>query len=146
LNDAGAAMKQNGLTFAYHNHNTEFAPVGDTTGWEILLSSTNPADVRIELDVGWVSAAGMDPAAMIRALGPRVVQLHMKDLLPSTQANFNLQMDPTQVGQGRIDWISLLNAARAAGVRHCYVEQEPPFSIDRFDAVAQSAAFLKPLL
>ena len=83
---------------------------------------------------------------MIRSLGPRVVQLHVKDVLPTTKTNTSLTMDPTQIGDGRIDWTGVLAAARDAGVQHCYVEQEPPFAIDRFDAIARSAAFLKPLL
>ena len=49
---------------------------------------------------------------------------------------------PTEVGSGRIDWEQLLPTAFDAGVRKFYVEQEPPFTMDRFDAIEKSRRFL----
>jgi sugar phosphate isomerase/epimerase len=98
--------------------------------------------VFFELDLGWVSTAGLDPAAEIRRLGRRVRWLHVKDVKPTTKRNFALQMDPAVVGEGRIDWPGVLRAARLAGVRHFYIEQEPPFAIPRIEAVRQGYGFL----
>ena len=120
--------------------------MGDTTGWDILASRTDPALVFFEVDTGWVSAAGLDPAPFLRRHRGRVRWLHVKDVRPTTQANFALAMDPTEVGSGRIDWKRVLPAAAAAGVRHFYVEQEPPFTIPRIDAAAKSYGFLRALV
>jgi hypothetical protein len=49
-----------------------------------------------------------------------------------------MRMDPTEVGSGSLAWESLLPAAFAAGVRKFYVEQEPPFNGDRFQAIERS--------
>jgi sugar phosphate isomerase/epimerase len=51
-------------------------------------------------------------------------------------------MKPTEVGSGTLDWRRILPAARTAGARHFYVEQEPPFAIPREEAARKSAAFL----
>ena len=49
------------------------------------------------------------------------------------------------VGSGTLDWAKILPAARAAGVRHFYVEQEPPFTMPRIEAARKSYAFLSAL-
>jgi sugar phosphate isomerase/epimerase len=145
LNEKGTALKREGLRFGYHNHNPEFAPVAGTTGLDLLLQETSSDTVVFELDVGWVAAAGEDPVALLRRHGRRFQLLHVKDIRASTRANFTLQQDPAEVGSGRLDWLRLLPAAHAAGVRKFYVEQEPPFSGDRFAAIEKSYRFLAAL-
>jgi sugar phosphate isomerase/epimerase len=134
LNQKGAALKKAGITVGYHNHNFEFAPRGETTGQDILLDRTDPALVTFEADVGWLAAAGVDPLAYIQKHKSRFTLMHVKDIKASTKPNFELKMDPTEVGSGRIDWRRLLPAAHAAGVRGFYVEQEPPFERARIEA------------
>lgn len=146
LNQKAAALAPHGITVGYHNHNMEFAPVGDTTGWDILVSLTDPALVKFEIDTGWVSASGMDPAAFFARHAGRVKWMHVKDVLSSTQTNFALSMDPTEVGSGKLDWSAILPAARAAGVEHFYLEQEPPFAIPRIDAARQGYDYLAGLI
>jgi len=142
LNEKGAKLRGEGLRLGYHNHNPEFAPVGGTTGLEVLLSETSPDAVVFEMDVGWVAAAGVDPVALLKKHGKRFQLMHVKDIEASTRPNFVLQQDPTEVGSGRLDWPHLLPAAFEAGVRKFYVEQEPPFKMDRFDAIEKSRRFL----
>lgn len=145
LNERAALLRPLGVTVGYHNHNIEFAPVGGTTGWEILMSETDPSLVFIEADVGWVAAAGMDPVAFLRRWRGRVRWLHVKDLAADTATNFALSMKPTEVGSGKQDWARILPEAHRAGVRHFYVEQEPPFTMPRMDAAAKSYGYLAGL-
>lgn len=145
LNERAALLKPLGVTLGYHNHNIEFAPIGDTTGWEVLMRETDPSLVFVEADVGWVAAAGLDPVAFLRRYAGRVRWLHVKDLKPETAANFALNMAPTEVGSGKQDWARILPAAHRAGVRHFYVEQEPPFAMSRMEAAAKSHAYLAQL-
>lgn len=145
LNERGTALAAHGIGVGYHNHNMEFAPLGDTTGWDILVKHTDPSIVHFEVDIGWVRTAGLDPAEFIRKLGRRARQLHLKDVASGVTPNFALQTSPTVVGTGVVDWPSVLRAAREAGVEHAYVEQEPPFTIARMEAARQSAAFLSAL-
>lgn len=145
LNDKAAALKPLGIALGYHNHNIEFAPVGGTTGWDILVKETDPALVHFEVDVGWIATAGLDPAAFLRQHKGRVAQLHVKDVAAGNTPNFALAMKPAEVGSGTLDWAGILPAAHDAGVRHFYVEQEPPFAIPRIEAARKSYGFLAGL-
>jgi sugar phosphate isomerase/epimerase len=142
LNDKAQVLKRSGIAVGYHNHNFELAPQGAATGLDILLAETDPKLVSFEVDVGWLAAAGVDPLAYIQKHRGRFTQMHVKDIKASTQANFELRMDPTEVGSGRIDWKRLLPGAAAAGVREFFVEQEPPFERPRIEAAKISHDFL----
>lgn len=145
LNEKGAALRPLGIQVAYHNHNVEFAPVGNTTGWDILVRETDPRLVSFEVDLGWVTAAGRDPVVFLRQHRGRIKLLHVKDVAAGSPANFALTMKPTEVGSGAQPWTRLLPAAYDAGVRHFYVEQEPPFAIPRIEAARKSFAYLAEL-
>ena len=145
LNEKAAALKPLGIALGYHNHNMEFAPQGDTTGWEILVAETDPALVSFELDLGWVASAGHDPVTELGKLAGRVGFAHVKDVGEGNEPNFALGTKPCSVGAGTLDWATILPAAAAAGVEHFYVEQEPPFTEPRIDAAKASYAYLSSL-
>lgn len=145
LNDQAGSLAPHGLRVGYHNHNFGFAPVGDTTGIDILLGETDPKTVAFEMDVGWVAAAGHDPIALLKAHRGRFTQMHVKDIKASTVPNFDVRQDPTEVGSGTIDWRHILPVAYAEGVRRFYIEQEPPFPGPRIDSVAKSFRYLTTL-
>ncbi len=142
LNEQAAALRSAGIAVGYHNHNVEFAPVGTNTGWEILTRECDPKLVKFEIDLGWIAAAGHDPATFLAQHSGRVRWLHLKDLKATTLTNFALKMDPTEVGSGKQNWPAILKAAQRAGVEHYYVEQEPPFAITRMQAVQRSFDYL----
>lgn len=145
LNQKAAALRPLGINVAYHNHNLEFAPIGKTTGWDILARETDPRLVSFEVDVGWVAAAGLDPVRFLQRSRGRVRLLHVKDVAAGNQPGFKIGMKPAEVGVGTLPWSRILPAAYAAGVRHFYVEQEPPFAIPRIEAARRSYAYLSQL-
>ena len=145
LNRQGAALKPLGIRTGYHNHNVEFAPLGDTTGWDIIKSETDPGIVSFEIDLGWVTAAGLDPVAFLKRNSGRIGLVHVKDVAADNIAGHALSMNPAEVGDGTQAWDQLLPAAHAAGARHFYVEQEPPFSIPRIEAARRGFDFLSKL-
>lgn len=147
LNAKAAVLKKAGLISGYHNHNFEFAPLkdtkgGDTNGMEILLKGTDPSLVTFEMDVGWVTAAGHDPFALLKKHPGRFTLMHVKDVKATTKPNFVLKQDPTEVGNGMINWPKLLPAAYAEGVRGFFVEQEAPFAHARLDSAKISFDYL----
>jgi sugar phosphate isomerase/epimerase len=146
LNTKGAALKRLGLRFAYHNHNLEFAPLGNSNAMALLVQGTDPALVSFEMDAGWVASAGVDPAALLAQYPGRFTAMHVKDMKASTRPNFSLQIDPCEVGQGVIDWKGLLSKAYASNVRQFYAEQEPPFSRPPLESVAISFNYLNTLI
>lgn len=145
LNEKAGILKSHGISLGYHNHSPEFMPVGKRTGWEILAEETDPALVHFEVDVGWIVSAGLDPVEFFRKYSGRVRQLHVKDVKKGFVPSTDLRTDPTEVGSGMIDWAKVLPAAYAAGARHFYYEQEPPFTMPRIEAAAKSYAYLAQL-
>jgi sugar phosphate isomerase/epimerase len=146
LNKIATGLKPYGLHFAYHNHNVEFAPVGSSTGLAQLIQGTDPTLVTFEMDAGWVVAAGANPVALLAAYPHRFSAMHVKDVKASTHPNFSFQQDPCEVGQGIIDWNTLLAKAYKANVRQFYVEQEPPFSKSRLESIGISYNYLSALV
>ncbi len=145
LNHAGEVYKAAGIGFAYHNHAFEFGPVEDSTAMEILLEATDPALVRIELDVFWVSVAGLDPAEWIRTHPGRAKLLHLKDKASSAPTQFAEGVDAEnfkEVGSGVIDFSDVLKAAEADDVAVYVVEQDQTPG-DAVDSLAMSAKYLR---
>lgn len=145
LNDIGKKFKAEGIVFGYHNHNMEFYPVAGSTGLEIMIANTDPQLVTFELDVGWVAAGGVDPAAFFNKHSGRFAAMHVKDVKASTVPNFEVKMDPTEVGSGKLDWKTIMPAAYKAGVRKCFVEQEPPFAFERLESARICYQYLSTL-
>jgi sugar phosphate isomerase/epimerase len=146
LNEKGAALQREGLGLAYHNHNVEFTKQGSGTAYDLLLANTDPETVWFEMDVGWVAAAGVDPIPLLRAHSQRFRLMHVKDLKASTVPNNAFKMDPANVGAGTLDWKAILPVGYEVGVRHYYVEQEPPFAGPRMEAARADYEYLARLV
>jgi sugar phosphate isomerase/epimerase len=120
LNRWGELCRQEGVTFSYHNHDFEFAPLGGTTMWEILVRETDPELVYFELDLYWVRYGGADPEPLLYNLGDRIPLVHLKDMASGEQRS------DLPVGEGIMPWNTLLRAADAAGVKWYVAEQDNP--------------------
>jgi sugar phosphate isomerase/epimerase len=117
-----------GLRLCYHNHAFEFGQDRDGTRWlDVLMRGTADAGMQLELDVFWAAFAGADPVAVLRQYKGRVALMHLKDkdgraggLVESAAA----RTDFKEVGAGGLDFPAILAAAREAGVRYYFVEQD----------------------
>lgn len=145
LNIVGAGMKAAGLRFGYHHHNMEFRPIDSRTGWDIIVAETDPDLVGFQIDTGWVSAGGLDPVEVLASIGDRVMSLHLKDLSPSSQTDYALGLATANIGQGRLDWETILAAAKQIGARHFFFEQEGPFASSRMAAATEAGHYLGSL-
>ncbi|GAA3991871.1 sugar phosphate isomerase/epimerase family protein [Mucilaginibacter dorajii] len=140
MNKAAEICKTAGLKLGYHNHNFEWAPVGDTTFYDVVLNSTDPKLVNMEMDLYWVVRAGQDPIAIFEKHPGRFKFVHIKDR-DKTNPNLN-----TEIGTGDIDFVKILSKAKLGGVEHFIVEQENYTNIDPYVSIAKSAAYLKGTL
>ena len=120
LNRWGELCRKEGVTFSYHNHAFEFAPLGGTTMWEILLRETDPEFVYFELDLYWVRYGGANPEPLLSDLGDRIPLVHLKDM------GSDEQRSDLPIGEGTMPWKRLLGAADAAGVQWYVAEQDNP--------------------
>ena len=127
LNDWGKRAADLGLQFGFHNHDYEFRPFGNTTGFDILMAETDPKLVCLEMDCYWITQSGHAPVQMIQKLGSRVKMLHLKDRKAGFPSSFDMSEASahfTEVGTGAIDWPAVIAAARKVGVQHFYVEHD----------------------
>src|SRR5262249_16046514 len=111
----GEQIKKAGLQLGYHNHNFEWRTFDDgkggkTTGYDEFLRLTDAQLVKLELDCGWATVAGQDPAVYLRKFPDRYVLLHVKDFHKGfTPRTTMLEKDPgspvpTELGRGAIDY------------------------------------------
>ena len=136
LNRWGGLCSPEGVTLSYHNHDFEFEPLeGGATMWEVLLHETDPALVKLELDLYWASYAGVDPSSLLEELGDRIPLVHLKDMVPDAARS------DAPVGTGTMPWTGLLEAADRAGVEWYIVEQDNPG--DPLEDVQSSLRYLR---
>src|SRR3982750_1802759 len=124
------AFKAAGKGFGYHNHHWEFAKGADgKTPIEIILGAS--PDLQWEMDLAWVVKAGEDPVAWMDKLGSRITAVHVKDIALAGQA---LDEDGwADVGQGTLDWKSLLKTIKAKTKAQYFVaETDKPSEAIRF--------------
>ena len=145
FNRAGAALAKHGIKFFYHTHGYEFLPYRDGTLFDLLMAETNPENVRIEMDVYWVVHPGQDPVKLLEKYGKRFELMHVKDMKRGTPGGFTGQSDVTNnvvLGQGMIDWPRVLRAAKKAGVKWYFIEDESPTSVEQ---IPRSLRYLETL-
>lgn len=117
LNQLGRTLHDRGLRLGYHNHQFEFAPLaGGGTGYDLLVQQTDKDLVTFELDLFWARDGGADSLALFRRYRDRFRLVHVKDRGADGRQ--------VTVGRGIMDWATLLAAARQAGVRHWFIEQD----------------------
>lgn len=134
LTTAGEICRKSGLQLVYHNHDWEFRTVGDRTPYEVFLSQV-PADLlKMELDLAWVTKAGVDPVALFREHPGRFPLWHVKDIAADL-----LTLRP--VGQGSIDFKRIFREAGKAGLVYPFVEHDMPS--DPLASLSESIRYLK---
>lgn len=130
FNKAGAALKKEGIQFFYHCHGFEFAPNGNETFMDMLIKETDPKLVAFEMDVFWVTHPGQDPVEWLKKYPHRWQLMHVKDMKKGTKTGlFTGGTDvgnDVAIGTGIMDWPAILKAARKAGVKYYFIEDESP--------------------
>lgn len=144
FNRAGQALAKHGLKFFYHTHGYEFQPYQDGTLFDLLMRETNPKYVSFEMDVFWIVHPGQDPVKLLQKYGQRWQLMHLKGMRNSTPTGLLTgSSDVTNdvaVGQGKIDFVPILRAARKCGVKYYIIEDESPSSEQQ---IPQSFEYLK---
>jgi sugar phosphate isomerase/epimerase len=118
FNLAGKLCHQAGLTFAFHNHNLEFAPLDGSTAYDRMVQETDPDQVKLEMDFMWASFAGVDPVAYFTRYPGRYRMTHLKDRTADGKVVIP--------GTGIEDFQRLLLASEKAGIEHAFVEYDQP--------------------
>jgi sugar phosphate isomerase/epimerase len=116
LTKAGEAANKAGVALCYHNHWHEFEKVDGKIPYDRLLQ-ISPDILKMELDLGWATAAGMDPVEMFKKNPGRFPLWHVKDIVIA-------QKLPTEIGNGGVDFKRIFAASKDAGMQYFFVEQD----------------------
>jgi sugar phosphate isomerase/epimerase len=117
FNKAGEDCKKVGINFGYHNHASEFDKVDGQTLYDILLDRTDSKLVHMEMDLGWVIAAGGDPQFYFNKYPGRFPMWHLKDVDVKAKRS-------VEFGKGDVNIKALFDSAKKSGMKHFFIEQE----------------------
>jgi sugar phosphate isomerase/epimerase len=139
LNRFGAAARDRGIRFGYHNHDFEFATLENgEVGYDLLLTGTDPELIDMELDLYWAVRGGRDPVELMGQYPGRFRLCHAKDM-----AAVGGDRRMVDVGQGEIDFARIFAHGEVGGLRHYFVEHDRPE--DSLASVRASYAHLREL-
>jgi len=144
FNKAGEALAKQGLKFFYHVHGYEFQPHGDGTLLDLMMAETNPKFVNYQMDVFWIVFPGQDPVKLLEKYGKRWQLMHLKDMRKGTKTGaltgHTDVANDAAIGAGLMDTPAILRAARKAGVKWYFIEDESPWSEKQ---IPQSLGYLE---
>lgn len=127
FNAIGKILSDSGLTFCYHTHGFEFVPYQGETLFDYIVRNTNPEYVSFEMDIMWTFHGGQNPAKLLLKYPNRWKLMHVKDLRKGVQGdltgNTSTENDVT-VGTGQLNIPEILAAAKKAGIKYYFIEDE----------------------
>lgn len=130
------ALADAGGRLCYHNHEFEFerlrddgcstgiTSVGRETAFDRLVTATTT--LGFEVDVGWATAAGVDPVSLLERLGDRTHLVHLKDVRLDPTAPRGAV--PVDLGAGDVDLAGVVTTAENVGVDSLVFEHDDPAS------------------
>jgi sugar phosphate isomerase/epimerase len=141
LNRIGERLKPANLKVAYHNHDFEFIDHNGQIGYDIILKETDSSLVKLQADLYWLSnASKLKPHDYFVQYPGRYPMWHLKDM---SKQDRNLH---EIMGEGTIDFKSILKDDELAGVEHMFVEQGNNYHPDAMQNVGKSALYVKNVL
>jgi sugar phosphate isomerase/epimerase len=146
FNHAGEVLAKHGMKFFYHVHGYEFQPYKDGTLLDLLMQETKPKWVCYEMDIFWIVFPGQDPVALLKKYSHRWELMHLKDMKKGTKTGSlsggtDVNND-VALGAGQIDMPAVLHAAKKAGVKWYFIEDESSSSEQQ---IPESLKFLEQM-
>jgi sugar phosphate isomerase/epimerase len=120
LNRSGKVLHDAGMVLCYHNHHLEFQRLVGRPVLDILYSDTDPRYLQAEIDTYWVQAGGGEPTDWCRRLKGRLPVVHLKDYA----LGCDLKPVFAEVGNGNLNWHTIIPAAQESGCEWFIVEQD----------------------
>lgn len=120
LTPAGRITQAGGLQLVLRPHPDDFRPRGAIVPYDYVLNNTDPALVRLQLDLSDLVRARRDPVEELTRHPGRVASLHVNDVAAEPKE------DLVELGGGRIDLPRVLARARQAGIGSYFVNDRRP--------------------
>jgi len=118
VRDAARAARDLGIRLGFHNHWVEPVAAGDGPSFLDRLRGLPSELLWLELDLGWVWQAGVDPVAELEKSAGRCPLVHLKDYASRGGR------DDVPVGDGVVGYDRVIPAALAAGAEWLIVEED----------------------
>jgi sugar phosphate isomerase/epimerase len=132
FNKAGEALAKHNIKFFYHTHGYEFQPHGDDTLFDLLMKETKPEFVSYQMDIFWIVHPGKDPVKLLKKYSGRWELMHLKDMRKGTATGMltgsSAVTNDVALGAGQMDIPEILKAAKNAGIKWYFIEDESPTS------------------
>jgi sugar phosphate isomerase/epimerase len=146
FNRVGEMAARRHMRFFYHTHGYEFQPFGNGTLFDLLAQRTDPENVKFEMDIFWIAHAGQDPVRLLSEYPGRWELMHLKDMRKGTPTGLLTGSSDVKndmaLGKGVLNLPSILRAAKEAGIKWYFIEDESP---DSEDQIPQSLRYLDAL-
>ncbi|MDD5603083.1 MAG: sugar phosphate isomerase/epimerase [Eubacteriales bacterium] len=126
-----------GFKFTYHNHSAEFMKYNGKRVMDMLVEGMDPVKTSFVLDTYWVQHGGGDVRAWIEKLSGRIDILHLKDMGRDGTGPYI-----TEIGNGNMDFGSIIESAQKSGVKYYVVEQDRCPG-DSFDSARMSSEYIR---
>ncbi|GAA3873840.1 sugar phosphate isomerase/epimerase [Leifsonia kafniensis] len=141
-NEMAARLNEQGIGLYYHNHHIEFAKYDGRYLLDIIADRA-PL-MGLEIDVHWVQRGGLDPVATLKKYNDRVAMVHLKDYrigqiapagfealtkgdFPAFMAAFKDVVQFAEVGEGNLDFVSIIETSKEIGAQYLLVEQDEQY-------------------
>jgi len=153
--EVAEALREHDIALYYHNHHVDFAKYDGRYLLDVV-AERSPL-VGFEIDVHWVQRGGLDPVSTLRRYGAdgRVAMVHLKDyrighLDPAVyealdagdqtpwQQELQHIVQFAEVGEGNLDFASIIPHSIDAGAEYLLVEQDDLYGRTVWDALQTS--------
>lgn len=114
LNELGKRITAEGLQLAVHPH--MWTQLENRREIDSVMGATDPQHVKMVLDTGHITMAGIDPVELTRAYGNRIREYHLKDTDRTHRGGAKLRRDRNdpmkdpiffELGKGGVDFVSI---------------------------------------
>ncbi len=114
MNELGKRVTAEGLKFSVHPH--MWTQLENRREIDAIAESTDPRHVNFVLDTGHITMAGIDPVGLARAYSSRIIEFHLKDVMPENRGGAkqrrernDVMKDPIffELGKGGVDFPGL---------------------------------------
>jgi sugar phosphate isomerase/epimerase len=136
---AARRLADEGIRLYYHNHHVEFTKHDGRYLLDVIAEHS--PNVGLELDAHWIQRGGLDPARVIRQHAGRVRMIHLKDYrigwpqaealdahaagdMVAWRAAWVGVVQFAEVGEGNLDWLSIIETSLDSGAEYLLVEQD----------------------
>jgi len=126
-NVVASELYKEGCKLIYHPHALEFFSLGGGDhGMNILLNETDPSCFYFSLDTHWLASGGVNPVEWIYKVEGRMPMVHFKDYaIGGNAATIESVVKLfAEVGEGNLDWTSIVDACHKTSVKYAIVEQD----------------------